>query len=171
MGLDSGAFLDARLGLAVSSTTSCSLIVSSSSAGSDFADLEVRFVAAPAAVVSGCLAARALLEVFLGVGAASGITSSSLTGSGSLAARALLEVFLALGAGSGSLAGSGATSGSSTGSGSLAARALLEVLLGASLTSGSGAAFADLEVLLGVGAGAASLMASSTGSSTASGPC
>ena len=39
-GLVSGAFLDALLGLDVSSTTSCSLIVSSSSAGSDFADLK-----------------------------------------------------------------------------------------------------------------------------------
>merc|ERR1711971_992617 len=131
-GLVSGAFFDARLGLAVSSTTSCSLIVSSSSAGSDFADLEVRFVAG--AVVSGSLAALALLEVLLGAvsagasGSFAGSDSTSLTGSGCLAARALLEVFLGVGA------ASGITSSSLTGSGSLAARALLEVLLGASLT-------------------------------------
>merc|ERR1711997_1092805 len=62
-------------------TTSCSLIVSSSSAGSDFAALEVRFVAAPAAVVSGSLAALALLEVLLG--AVSAGASGSFAGSGS----------------------------------------------------------------------------------------
>ena len=38
-----------------------------------------------------------------------------------------------------------------------------------SFTSGSGAAFADLETLLGVGAGSASLTASSTGSTIVSG--
>merc|ERR1719319_357931 len=85
---------------------------------------------------SGCLAARADLEVFLGVGATSGITSGSLT-SGSGAAFADLEALLGEGAGSASF------SASST------SFAVLDALLGVG-AAGVFSAFAFREALLGV---------------------
>ena len=67
----------------------------------------------------GCLAARADLDVLLGVGATSGTTSGSLT-SGSEAAFADLEVLLGVSAGSASLMASstGSSMASGTASGS-----------------------------------------------------